>query len=396
VRPAIYYPWVYLKGGAERVILELMTRSRHEWTLYTNHFDAASTFPELSQVKVVELPRVSVQRSIHEVARAGYTLLTQNASFDQHDSLFVVSEGLGNLVAARSRVPTSCICLTPLKVVYDEFTRNHFFAGRLMPRYRLAFALYKLADRAAWRSYVRVFTNSQEVKNRLLANGLVERSRVEVAYHGVDTERWSPDGRREPFFLVPGRIMWQKNLELAIEAWWRFKPRISDSPFRLVFAGMVDAKSESYLRDMQAAAAGRPDIQFVTSPSDAELLDLYQRCWAVVFPPVNEDWGLVPLEAMACGKPVIATDRGGPRESVVDGRTGFLRLDHPRSFAQSMQALVAMPKEELDAMCGRARERSLDFPWGGFVERMDAHAEQLARLKGIDWRRAAVPARELS
>ena len=80
--------------------------------------------PLLSQVKVVELPRVSVQRSIHEVARAGYTLLTQNASFDQHDSLFVVSEGLGNLVAARSRVPTSCICLTPLKVVYDEFAKE--------------------------------------------------------------------------------------------------------------------------------------------------------------------------------------------------------------------------------------------------------------------------------
>jgi len=392
MKPALYYPWVYLKGGAERVLLELTARSRHEWTLYTNHFDAGSTFPELSQTTIVQLPPVSVRRSIPDVAQAALTLLTQPADFRGHDSLMVVSEGLGNLVAARSQVPTSCICLTPLKVVYDPFTRDRFFAGRARLHYRAAFSLYAMADRLAWQKYERVFTNSGEVRDRVLRARLVEESRVEVAYHGVDTERWRPDGRRERFFLVPGRIMWQKNIELALEAWFRFKPRASDNDFQLVIAGMVDAKSRDHLAALRARAAGRRDVTFVVRPGDAELLDLYQRAFAVIFPPVNEDWGLVPLEAMACGKPVIATNRGGPRESVIDGETGFLRPDQPDPFAGAIQSLLAMSTADLDAMSARARERSMEFPWSRLVDRIDDHVEELASMKGRDRTRAQVPA----
>ncbi len=47
---AAYYPWIYLKGGAERALLETVTRSRHEWTLYTNHFEPEATFPEFSDL----------------------------------------------------------------------------------------------------------------------------------------------------------------------------------------------------------------------------------------------------------------------------------------------------------------------------------------------------------
>jgi glycosyltransferase involved in cell wall biosynthesis len=391
MRPALYYPWVYLKGGAERVILELMTRSRNDWTLYTNHFEPQATFPELSNVKVVRLPEISVRRNIQEVARAGATLLTQRVNLAHHDALFVISEGLGNIVAARSSVPTSCICLTPLKVVYDEYTRNQFFANGRRPHYKVAFSLYEMADRRFWRNYVRVFTNSEEVKRRLVSANLVHHSRVEVAHHGVDGERWQPDGRREPFFLVPGRIMWQKNVQLAIDAWTRFKPQPSDNDFRLVIAGMVDTKSRPYLKSLMEKAADRPDIAFIQGPSDAEMLDLYQRCWAVVFTPANEDWGLVPLEAMACGKPVLAARRGGPRETVVHGATGFLRLDHPRTFASAMTTLAKMPTDQLDQMGKQARARALDFPWSRFVSRIDDHVEELAPLRGLPWRRLPAP-----
>jgi len=393
VRPALYYPWVYLKGGAERVIIELMKQSRHDWTLYTNHFEPDATFPELSDMRVVQLPEISVRRSIQTVARAGVTLMTQRIDFSKHDSLFVISEGLGNIVAARSPIPTSCICLTPLKVVYDAHTRKRFFAGRARPHYRVAFGLYRLADKRFWNSYIRVFTNSEEVRRRVVSANLVDSSRVEVTHHGVDTNRWRPDGRRERFFLVPGRMMWQKNIELAIDAWKRFKPEASDNDFSLVVAGMVDTKSRPYLEFLKAKAGGRTDISFVEGPDDGELVDLYQRSWAVVFPPTNEDWGLVPLEAMACGKPVIATRRGGPRESVIDGVTGFLRKDRPRSFAKAMETLAAMSSEELDLMATRARARALEFPWSRFVHRIDDHVDELAPLRGLDWRRLPPPPR---
>ena len=387
MRPALYYPWVYLKGGAERVIVELMTRSQHEWTLYTNHFEPGSTFPELANLRVVQLREISVRRTIQHVAHAGLTILTQRVDLAKHDSLFVISEGLGNLMAARSPVPTSCICLTPLKVVYDHHTRGRFFEGRRRPHYQTAFRLYESADRRLWRNYVRVFTNSGEVRRRVLNAKLVDDSRIEVLHHGVDSDRWRPDGRREPFFLVAGRMMWQKNVELAVHAWKLFKPHADDNLMRLVIAGMVDVKSRPYFNQLKLMAGGRHDIEFVIDPSDAQMLDLYQRARAVIFTPASEDWGLVPLEAMACGKPVLAVDRGGPRETVVDGETGYLRVDEPRAFASAIRELAHMEEGDLDAMSARARARALEFPWSRFVERIDEHATELAGLRGLPWRR---------
>jgi alpha-1,3/alpha-1,6-mannosyltransferase len=165
---------------------------------------------------------------------------------------------------------------------------------------------------------------------------------------------------------------------MAIAAWRRFKPRAGDNHFRLVVAGMVDAKSRPHLLQLQVESADRPDIEFVASPSDAELLSLYQRCHAVVFPARSEDWGLVALEGMACGKAVVATDRGGPRESVISGETGFLCPDDPEAFAVALRKLAAMPDHELDELAVRARMRALRFPWNGFVDRIDAHVEELA------------------
>lgn len=392
MRPALYYPWVYLKGGAERMILELMTRSGHEWTLYTNRFEPQSTFPALSEVPVVRLPEVSVRRTIKDIARAGLTMLTQRVDFAQHDSLFVVSEGLGNLMVLKSTVPTSCICLTPLRVVYEPHTRERFFAGRRRPHYRMAFSAYRTVDRRLWNRYVRVFANSEEVRRRIAGAGLVDESRLEVVHHGVDLERWRPSSRADPFFLVPGRIMWQKNVELALDAWIAFKSEPGHEHFRLVVAGMVDQKSLPYLERLKARVAGRPDVEFVTGPSEGDMLDLYERCWAVVFPPFNEDWGLVPLEAMACGKPVLATDKGGPKESVLDGFTGFLRPPVPERFAAAMAALADMTEQEREEVGQRARARACEFPWSRFVGRMDEHVWELAgdRLPVMPEERAAV------
>jgi len=375
---ALYYPWIYLKGGAERTILELVKRSRHDWTLYTNHYEPAATFPEFQHLPVVALRDIRVRRTVGAVARAGLTLWSQQLDLRDHDCLMIVSEGLGNLVAARSRVPTFCLCLTPLKIAYDPVTRRRFFRNRLRLHYRLAVALYARLERPAWRRYTRVFCDSHEVMRRAEQASLVERSRLELLYPGVDTDLFCPDGGRDPYFLVPGRIMWSKNIELAIEAFQRFKPSAGQGPFRLVVAGMVDRKSEQFLSALQRQAQGRHDITFIVSPSDGELIRLYQRCHAVIFPSPNEDWGLVPLEAMACGKPVLATDRGGPRESVVDGETGLLRTDQPNVFAKAIEALAQMPPAELDRMAHQARQRAMQFSWGNFAARIDAYVQTIA------------------
>src|SRR5439155_1765393 len=96
---------------------------------------------------------------------------------------------------------------------------------------------------------------------------------------------------------------------------------------------------------LQRRAAGDTAITFQMNPSTVELEALYDRCYALVFPSLNEDWGIVPLEAMAHGKPVLAVNSGGPTESVVDGETGFLLEPSAAAFATKMTWLVEHSEE---------------------------------------------------
>lgn len=385
---AVYYPWIYLKGGAERALLETIVHSRHDWTIYTNHYDGAGTFPEFADLPVVQLATVPVKRSIAAVAGAAVRVAAQRVDFANHDRLVVFSEGLGNLVATRSRVPTTCVCLTPLKVAYDVVTNERFFKDAPRRHYRAAFAAYRFVDRRTWGHYDHVFCISNGVKSRLVDNGLVDEHRIDVVYPGVDHQRFRPTGESEPYFLLPGRVMWQKQIEVALDAWRFFKPHPSDSAMQLVIAGMVDAKSRAYVDGLRRSVAWRSDVKFVESPTDEELCCLYQRCFGVLFSAPSEDFGLVPLEAMACEKTVVAPRRGGPTETVVDGCTGLLVDGDARSFAAAMRALTEMPESQRRGMERSARRRALEFDWEAFVDPLDDHLDGYRRVElgaAVSW-----------
>lgn len=378
---AIYHPWVYLKGGAERTLLELMLRSRHHWTLYTNHYDPECTFPEFRDVDVVELDRVSIRRTLWHAGLAAARVLTQSIPLAEDTAaLMISSEGIGNLaVLRRKRVPVFCFCHTPLKVLYDPFTRerflNHQQPGMAL---RSGLSFYAWVDRWAWSRYEHIFCNSYEVACRVLTAGLAPDELVEVLHPGVDLARFDPHGPREPFFLLAGRIARTKNIELGIDAFLRLEekhPEIRN--FKLLIAGMVDEKSQAYLAEMRVRAGGNPRIEFLIDPSDTLLGELYRRCYATLCTSLNEDWGIVVLEGMASGKPVLAVDRGGPTESVLPGQTGFLCSAEADSFAAAMGKLIRDPIVAA-AMGVAARQHVAKFAWDGFVARMDQYVEVFA------------------
>jgi glycosyltransferase involved in cell wall biosynthesis len=104
---------------------------------------------------------------------------------------------------------------------------------------------------------------------------------------------------------------------------------------------------------------------------------LYRDCTALLFTAFNEDWGIVPLEAMATGKPVIAVDKGGPREIVVDGETGYLEPEDPAAFARRMIEMGT--DRDLARRLGRAgTERARLMTWDTFVARLDDAIEEMA------------------
>jgi glycosyltransferase involved in cell wall biosynthesis len=275
---------------------------------------------------VVELrPRVSVRRSYLPVLGAALRIAATRIDPARHDVVVISCDGLGDLLTLRNRSrPLMALVFTPLRAVFDEVDRDRLL-GRLGPARPFGLTLetgFKALDRLCWRHYDPVVAISDTVRQRIVRGRLCPPERVELLHPGIAAARIAPGRTPEPYFLIAGRMMWTKDLRLGLEAFALVRARLPG--WRLVIAGMVDEKSrgEGYASELMARAEEVGDVAFRTNPTDDQLPDLYEGCTALLFTAFDEDWGLTPLEAMAAGRPVIAVNRGGARESVADGATG--------------------------------------------------------------------------
>ncbi len=377
---ALYQPWLYLHGGLERSILELVSRSRHEWVIFTGYYDSEGTFSEFRKMKIVELKRLSVQRDIPTVLKVAASLILEKLPLNGFDAFVVWSDGMGDLTAVRNHdLPTFVICSTPLRAVFDPVYERRALQMRNVSgkmSYKLFKIVFKIADKIAWKYFDGVVATSLEVKNRIINGGLYGDCSRMVLYHpGIDWHSYSENVQFDPILLVPGRIMWTKNIELAIDA---FNEANLPRPWKLVICGFLDKKSLSYLELLKARAQGNDQIDFVISPDDSVLKDLYRRSSVVLFPPLNEDWGIVPLEGMASSKPVIANARGGPLESIINGETGWLLRPDKRIWAKILNEIL--PNKDLLIQMGQnARNHVRKYDWSYFVNGVDTAIEKWSK-----------------
>ena len=390
MKVALYYPWLYVKSGAERVIVKLLEESRHDWTVFTGRYEAESTYPELRSAKIVDFGDLVVERTVWATAFNCLKALWRRLPLEGFDALVVVGEGLGDLVLIRNgSLPTINICLTPLRIAFDEvyqeqyLSKQGFFKGLVV---RAGSCVFRAFDRIAWRRFDHTFFISEEVRRRAVKGELPGASQGEILHVGLGVTPARPGERYDRFFLLPGRMMWTKNIELGIRAFGEMRrrnPALAD--FRLVIAGFVDVKSRPYVVELKKLAAGQP-VDFIADPSDEKLEELYRDCRAVLFTALNEDWGIVPLEGMSFGKPVISVNRGGPKESVDHGESGFLEAPEPQAFAARM-AELAGSTEIAVSMGATARERVKRFNWPRFASRVDDELElargQAAEVRGV-------------
>lgn len=375
---AMYQPWIYLHGGLEKSLLELVSRSRHEWVVYTGYYDRANTFPGFSRLDVREVLHTTVDRSIAGVLKSAVQVLRQRLPVTAGtDGIVVWCDGIGDLVTFRNnRLPLFNICSTPLRAAFDPVYEEIALSkcgvlGRFA--YWLFKCGFKLVDRLAWKRYRGVVATSTEVKNRIIAGRLHDGGGgMIMAYPGVDWQA-KVDVRYEPFVLLPGRIMWTKNIEQGIRAFLRAD---LPAPWRLVVAGFLDRKSQSYLDELRRLVGDNERVQFIISPSDEQMSQLYRDAGFCLFTPLNEDWGIVPLEAMTSAKAVIANARGGPLESIVDGQTGYLlEPDDDEGWSSSIR-ILATQSGLMQAKGENAHDHVRRFTWDRFVQQIDDALEQ--------------------
>jgi len=239
-----------------------------------------------------------------------------------HPDVVVTSHhAFSNRVRPPAGVPLVAYVHTPARWIWEPELIAQESGGRLD---RLALGTFartqRSRDRAAATRATLVVANSRYIALRIKRYWGIDATVLNPPIN-VEFFTPAPDVEREDFFLLAGRLVPYKRPEVAVEAARR-------AGVKLLVAGGGRASAA-------VEASAGPGIELLGSVSDEELRDLYRRCRALVFPGI-EDFGLVPVEAQACGTPVIAYNAGGVLDSVIDGVTGTLYEGGAEGLAGAM------------------------------------------------------------
>lgn len=183
---------------------------------------------------------------------------------------------------------------------------------------------------------------------------------AEPLYHPPSLADRLRHGSYGSYVLSVGRLNRMKRVDLAIEA----MPHVHDS-LRLVIAG--EGPDEEILRAKAADAGVSDRVEFRGRVSEEELVDLYADARAVVYPPYDEDYGYVTLEAFLARKPVVTTsDSGGPLEFVEHDVSGIVCEPEAQALAAALNTLVDEARAR--ALGEAGRERASSVTWDGVIE----------------------------
>ena len=203
-----------------------------------------------------------------------------------------------------------------------------------------------------------------------------------VSYLGTDVDLFRPLSLpRENYVLSVGSCIIQKGYDFLIRSLSLIDARIR--PSLLLVSNMKDASWEAYLRRL----AAKLSVELITREgvSDSDLVHLYNGAKLLVYAPYLEPFGLAPLEAMACGTPVIAVKEGGVRESVLHNETGILTERDEEAFALATTELLRDDGQR-ERMGSRGLEVVRNFwTWTHAAERLGVH---LTRAAGLPRRQA--------
>jgi len=236
--------------------------------------------------------------------------------------------------------------------VYSDFGHNERDVG-------LRDTLIRL-DTETLRECRRVFANAANTADRVQKfNGIA----AQALYHPPRLASRLAPGVYDDYVLSVGRLESVKRVDLLVKAMAQV-----DKPIRLVVAG--DGTQRANVERVARDAGVVDRVEFLGTVDDDTLLRLYRDALAVLYPPFDEDFGYVTLEAFLARKPVVtATDSGGPNEFVVDGVNGFVRPPEPDALADAVNALAA-DRRKAASMGDAGYDRARTITWDGVIEKL--------------------------
>lgn len=335
MKVALVHDYLNEFGGAERVLLAL-SELYPDAPIYTAFYrEGSSAYKRFKTKKIVTSWAQNVPffaSRLHSPLRFLAPLVWGSFDFSEFDvvigsSNWYITKGFKK----GEKTVEICYCHTPPRYLYGYPTAH----SQKHPIVKIYAAIinhfmrvydFEAAQKVDW-----FIANSKEVAARI--KKFYRRASV-VIYPPVDTEKFSGQFGKGDYFLVVSRLVGAKNVDLAIEVCKNLKLKL-----KVVGTGRDLARLEKI--------AGSSDVEFLGDVDDEKLVELYQSCRALIFPASQEDFGIVPVEAMAAGKPVIALSEGGVKETVIDGKTGLLVEDlAPGAFVIAINRFLEMEKKD--------------------------------------------------
>lgn len=351
LRVALVHDWLTGMRGGEKV-LEILCELFPRAPLFTLLHTRGSLSPriEAMEIRTSFVQRLPLSSTHYRRYLPLFPRAIESFDFSGFDLVISTSHCVAKGAVPGARALHVCYCHTPMRYVWEMYD-EYFGKGRAGAGTRAAMAVvapYLRRWDVATSGRVHAFiANSRNVAGRIL---LRYNRDADILYPPVETERFHITPKRGGYHLMVTALVPYKRVDLAVRAFNRMGRRLV-----VVGTGPDDAR----LRRL----AG-PTIEFRGWVSDEDLPRWYSECEALVFPG-EEDFGIVPLEAMASGRPVIAYGRGGALETIVeDGPAPTGVFFHELSEEALIAAVELNARREYDP--GSLRAHALTFDVGTF------------------------------
>ena len=349
-------------GGAERVV-GVMAEAFPSARIFTSLTDRGRLLPAFAgrQITNTWLNAVPGAKRHWKKFFLFYPAAFWSLKPVRADVTWISSSGYSKWIRLPRNTTSICYCHTPPRFFWEpEDYLQHEIANR---------ALRAFARHAVARLQSSDYQRAQKI-DFFIANSRCVQERIQRFYHRhsyiiyppVDVGRFSVQQNSEDFYLVVSRLVGYKRIDRAVGAFNRLNKRlliVGDGPDR---------------RRLEQTAG--PTIQLLGRMGDTEVKGLLERCRGLIFPG-REDFGIAPVEAQACGKPVIALAAGGALETIVPEETGILfPVASEDSLADAVHSAEAIKWDP-----ARIRENANRFTKEIFVAKMEDFIERVAREK---------------
>jgi glycosyltransferase involved in cell wall biosynthesis len=327
LKSALVHHWFIVPSGGEQVC-EALCRILDRPDFFTLVSDSKQLTPLLKQCRqtVSFLQRLPNSRRWYRLYALLYPLAVEQFDLNPYDLVVSSDSSVVKGVITQPETCHVCYCHTPVRWAWNMYQE---YRGKGL--YRLLFApgmhYLRMYDYAASQRVDYFAANSMNVKRRIWK---YYRRSAAVIHPPVDVERYSISSQPDDYYLFVGRLVGYKRADLAVAAF-------TENGRKLVVAG--SGPQEKRLKAM----AGK-NVEFVGWRSNEELAGLYSRCRALIF-PADEDFGMVPVEVQAAGRPVVALGRGGALETVIHDKTGVF-FDRPE--VDAINAAVLYLEKRID------------------------------------------------